>query len=625
MSYTVSEILTLEPILGMYESGGAFPVPGPGAWPSGPTTNLSATYMAWGQDWATYAGAFINECNANSLIPFVELEPWDATNPTTGVWDVTPLFSDITGGTWDTWLEEIGTFIAGTGKPCILTFAHEMNVSGQYPWSQGDTGSGPGGGTLTAAEWQVGWKYVHDKVNSTAGGLAIWMWACSAWTGGTTVNPTPWWPGDSYVDMVGIDGYPTTEYGPTLGSFAGQLQQTVTAIRALGWTNPIYISETNLAEMVASSGGQDIPDFVAAMHAAGVSGIMEFEESYEPDMTGAQWTQYNTAVAANYGTGGGTGGNTVTVTSPGSQAGTAGTAISTLAVSATDSGSGQTLTWTATGLPAGLSISSSTGHITGTPAAAGTYSVTVKATDTTAAFGSASFTWVISSSGGGGGGTFTSVGSWTETTGTTFPWQPAAIGNTLAVVALSTVAGAPVTGVESSNATWEQVVEDQTLGSTTVTEATAFLGVATSTGEQAVALTTTAGSGNLRVLAREFSTSGAPVLLDTFAVMSGDASGQVTAWPSVTPAQGGSECLIGYERNFNDGAVTAVAGSTSGVSYYVDPLANGGAYDTDVSAATAVGWGDTDSRTVLVLLLYAAASGGGSPAPSSGMLMAGIV
>lgn len=176
-----------------------------------------------------------------------------------------------------------------------------MNISGQYPWSQGDTGSGPGGGALTAAEWVLGWKYVHDKINETANGQALWMWACSAYTGGTSIDPSDYWPGSSYVDMVGIDAYPNQVYGGTLGSFSGQIQPTVTIIRDLGWTDPIFVSETNLAQMVAS-GGQSITDFVAAMHTAGCSGILEFEDAAWglPQMTSAQWTEYNDAIASDY-------------------------------------------------------------------------------------------------------------------------------------------------------------------------------------------------------------------------------------------------------------------------------------------------------------------------------------
>lgn len=291
------------PLLGMYMTGGAFPG-APAAWPSGPATNMSATYAAWGQDLTAYVSPFLGDCAASGLVPYVELEPWHS-GPN---WTVTPLFGSITDGSWDPWLTQLGTLIAGTGRRCMLTFAHEFNVSGQYPWAQGanatlgpGSGSGPGGADLTPAEWIAGWQYVHDKVNATAGGLALWMWACNAWTGGSTVDPSPWWPGSGYVDMCGIDGYPSTQYGQSLGTFTGQFGQTVTAIRNLGWSEPIFISETNLAQMV-SSGGESITAFVADMAAAGMSGMLEFETATdgEPQMSAAQWAEYNSAVAANY-------------------------------------------------------------------------------------------------------------------------------------------------------------------------------------------------------------------------------------------------------------------------------------------------------------------------------------
>lgn len=315
----------IQTYLGMYETNGAFPTPGPSAWPSGPTTNMSATYLAWGQDWTTYGASFIDKCNANSLIPFVELEPWNA-GPN---WNQTPTFDSITSGQYDSWLQQIGTFIASTGKDCWLTFAHEFNVSGQYPWSQGDSGSGPGGGALSAAQWIAGWKYVHDKINQTANGHAKWVWACSAYTGGTTISPAAYWPGASYVDIAAIDGYPSTRWdgpgqNPSLGTFAGQLQPTVTIIRNLGWTDPIFLSETNLHQManggvdtsvspsVSFGPGQDITSFVADMAAANVNAALEFEDAgwNLPEMTSAEWTEYNSAVVTSFGNSGSVGSGT---------------------------------------------------------------------------------------------------------------------------------------------------------------------------------------------------------------------------------------------------------------------------------------------------------------------------
>lgn len=297
------------PILGMYETGGNFPVPGPSAWPSGPATNMTANYFAMYSGFESDAASFISECDSNSLTPYVELEPWYQSGSTV----TAILFSAITGGSYDAALEAVGTAIAGASGPVIVTVAHEMNIGGtpapQYPWAETSTGSGPGGGTLTAAEWIAGWQYVVTKIRSTAAGNALFMWAPGAYTGGTTYDPSPYWPGSSYVDMVGIDGYPNTEYGAALGTFSGQFGPTVSIIRGLGWTGPVFISETNLAAMVAS-GGETITSFVADMYAAGISGVLEFEDAAWtlPQMTNAQWNEYNTAVAAYYG-GGGSGGS----------------------------------------------------------------------------------------------------------------------------------------------------------------------------------------------------------------------------------------------------------------------------------------------------------------------------
>jgi hypothetical protein len=112
------------------------------------------------------------------------------------------------------------------------------------------------------------------------------------------------------------------------------------------------------------------------------------------------WSMVNFTV---YSSGGGSGGDTVTVTGLGSQTGTVGAAAS-LQVSASDSASGQTLSYSAAGLPAGLAINPSTGLISGTPTTAGTSSVTVTAKDTTGASGTATFSWTVNASSGGGGG-----------------------------------------------------------------------------------------------------------------------------------------------------------------------------------------------------------------------------
>lgn len=293
------------PLLGMYNANGGFPTPGPSAWNSGATTNLAAEYFDFESGSQSNVSAFITKCNANSLRPFMELEPWLFTaSPATAV----PLTA-ITGGSYDTFLTAVGTAIAGSARPVMITWGHEFNVSGQYPWAfsltgspyTGGKGSGPGGAAPTAAQWVAAWKYVYAKVNSTANGNALWVWAPNADTGGSnTTSPSDWYPGAAFHQMVGVDGYIGNEGAPT--TWAGEFNAVFSDIRSapVSWSGPIFISETSLSIMVAS-GGPSITSFVTSMHAAGGSGVFQYEEAgATPYMTKAQWTEYNTAVASLY-------------------------------------------------------------------------------------------------------------------------------------------------------------------------------------------------------------------------------------------------------------------------------------------------------------------------------------
>jgi hypothetical protein len=98
------------------------------------------------------------------------------------------------------YLHALGSAIASFGHPVILTFAHEFNVSGQYPWAQGDCEN------TSPAQWIQAWDTVPADIDTTAGGLAHFLWAAGADTGGTTIDPTPYWPGAAEVDMIGVEG-----------------------------------------------------------------------------------------------------------------------------------------------------------------------------------------------------------------------------------------------------------------------------------------------------------------------------------------------------------------------------------------------------------------------------------
>jgi hypothetical protein len=290
----------------------------PSSWPDNQQPDVANTYLAWGEPWPS---AFVAAAEADGATPFIELEPWKG-GPN---FDQTPQFSNIAANgdsadsycgasnntSCSTWLSSLGASAAAAGGPVIFTFAHEFNVSGQYPWSAGDTGS-CGSSSCTASQWIAAWDKVRSMINAGANGKAYFMWVPNAYNGagGTVVDPDSYWPGASNVDMVGVDGYPQSKYGET--NFSNTLATTYNIIQGLSGESTIaqpkiYLAETNLATL-GSGSYESISNWISDMCANGGDGFLEFDDANWglPSMTDAQWSEADTALANDCPSGAGT-------------------------------------------------------------------------------------------------------------------------------------------------------------------------------------------------------------------------------------------------------------------------------------------------------------------------------
>lgn len=249
----------------------------PGSVPAGVHPDVLNDYLYYGSPFPSSFAAAAEKAGAT---PYVELEPWHGGG--------TSDCSSLSGSA--SYYESVGAAVKAGGKPVILTWAHEFNVSGQYPWA---TGNGCG---FTTADWLGEWRDVVSWVRSTAGGLAYFMWAPNADTcpgqSCTTLDPAPWWPGSSYVDMTGVDSYPQAQYGT--GTFATSLAPTFAYIKSLpGFTSlpqqKIFVSETDLAPL-GSSGYESVSGYVSDLCKDGGDGVLQFQDG-TPALTSLQWTQ----------------------------------------------------------------------------------------------------------------------------------------------------------------------------------------------------------------------------------------------------------------------------------------------------------------------------------------------
>ncbi|MEY9862654.1 serine/threonine protein kinase/transcriptional regulator with XRE-family HTH domain [Catenulispora sp. GAS73] len=258
---------------------------------AGQRPNVANTYLFWGNSFPT---AFADQAESAGATPFVEIEPWQGGGA--GDCSYAPHFPAMTtiganGSAISSYLHTLGSQIASFGHPVIITFAHEFNISGQYPWAQGDCEN------TTPAQWIQAWDTVRTDINTTAAGLASFMWAPGADTGGTTIDPTPYWPGAPQVDMVGVEGYPDTRWGSQLGTFAGVFGPVFTEIHALTKL-PIFIAETDLAPL-DGPGYESLAGFISDLCADGGDGVLQLQDSSPLSRT--QWSELDKALAGDCG------------------------------------------------------------------------------------------------------------------------------------------------------------------------------------------------------------------------------------------------------------------------------------------------------------------------------------
>jgi hypothetical protein len=129
---------------------------------------------------------------ANGRVPMVSWEPFNTT------------LADIAGGGQDANIVSHARAMRDFGQPIFLRFAHEMNGN-WYPWS----GTNNGGSVSGPANYVAAWRHVHDVFLAEGASNVVWIW-CVNQNDSPGVAWNHWgnyYPGDSYVDWVGIDAY----------------------------------------------------------------------------------------------------------------------------------------------------------------------------------------------------------------------------------------------------------------------------------------------------------------------------------------------------------------------------------------------------------------------------------
>jgi mannan endo-1,4-beta-mannosidase len=185
---------------------------------AGRTPNLALYYSGW---WEPFRTSFAQEAYAAGATTVVQIDPSNPPHNTVSV-------VGIVTGEYDSYLESFADQVASFGHEVVVGFGHEADGY-WYPWSEK---------YVSPAVWVAAWQHIVELFRQQGADNVTWLWTMNI-LGNQTHPLSAWWPGASYVNWVGIDGY----YQHPNASYAQVFGPTIVAIRAFTRA-PILIAET---------------------------------------------------------------------------------------------------------------------------------------------------------------------------------------------------------------------------------------------------------------------------------------------------------------------------------------------------------------------------------------------
>jgi hypothetical protein len=163
----------------------------------------------------------------------------------------------IIDGTYDDYLHQYARDVVALGLPMAIRLDHEMNGS-WYPWGERKFGGGALNGNRRG-DFVAMWRHVHDIFEAEgANEFIVWVWApniVNALPGYAKNSPAymkSLYPGDDYVDWVGLSGYYRPPYkSDQTPTFSYTYDRSLDQLRSIT-SKPILLAEIGASEV----GGQ---------------------------------------------------------------------------------------------------------------------------------------------------------------------------------------------------------------------------------------------------------------------------------------------------------------------------------------------------------------------------------
>ncbi|RKR74013.1 glycosyl hydrolase [Frondihabitans australicus] len=259
----------------------------------GEQPNVAGYFQGWDKDFRADA---VQAAWAKGDLPFITWESQSSTASNNDIDQPTYSLPNIINGNFDAYLKKYADAIVANGQPLAIRLDQEMNAT-WYPWSE-DNGHGTDLNGNSQGDYVKMWQHVWNVFQSQgANNYVAWVWSPNRIDQLTASHKTfsylqSLYPGDQYVDFVGMSGYerPATTGNTQDTTFANTFSQTLTQLRKLT-SKKILLSEIGAAE-VGPSGGSVKPGWITSLFDA-------LADPANSDIVGFSWFSLTVTTSSN--------------------------------------------------------------------------------------------------------------------------------------------------------------------------------------------------------------------------------------------------------------------------------------------------------------------------------------
>jgi len=188
-------------------------------------------------------------------LPLIQLNPRKAT------------MADVAAGRYDAGIRNYARAVKAFGCHVVLSFGHEMN-GWWYPWGLPWT---------QPSVFIAAWRHIHDIFAAEGATNVIWSWDPShqyaEYKAGKVASlASKWYPGDRYVDWVGLDGYLNPGQ-----NFKVVFTHQLANIASVAGSKPVYLAETGVAPNIHEIRQMD--DLFAGINHHHIAGLIWFDQN----------------------------------------------------------------------------------------------------------------------------------------------------------------------------------------------------------------------------------------------------------------------------------------------------------------------------------------------------------